>query len=103
MKNDYLIKKLEALSQEKRERILIIKGILINQFKQEEDLEIVIYRGFSSSLTHPTEFNEQETTIPRNSKLLSAILIKAPMNLSSREIVKGPNKPEIFLNLNQWE
>ena len=47
-----LINSLEKISSEIPDRILKLEGHLIKE-NQKEQLEIIIFRGYSSSTTHP--------------------------------------------------
>ena len=43
-----------------------------------EALEVVIFRGFSSSLTHPTAFDPDQPLLPSEATINSAELLQAP-------------------------
>ena len=51
-----LINSLEKISSEIPDRILKLEGF-IQKENQQEQLEIIIFRGFSSSTTHPIEID----------------------------------------------
>ena len=47
-----LINNLEKISSKIPNRILKLEGLIIKE-NQKEELEIIIFRGYSSSTTHP--------------------------------------------------
>ena len=51
-----LINSLEKISSEIPDRILKLKGFILKE-NQKEQLEIIIFRGYSSSTTHPIEID----------------------------------------------
>ena len=51
-----LINNLEKISSEIPNRILKLEGFILKE-NQKEKLEIVIFKGFSSSTTHPIEID----------------------------------------------
>ena len=51
-----LINNLENISSEIPNRILKLEGFILKE-NQKEKLEIVIFKGFSSSTTHPIKIN----------------------------------------------
>ena len=54
-----LINKLEKISSEIPDRILKLEGFILKE-NQKEQLEIIIFRGFSSSTTHPIEIDSEK-------------------------------------------
>ena len=54
-----LINSLEKLSSEVPDRILKLEGFILKD-NQEEQLEILIFRGYSSSTTHPIEIDSEK-------------------------------------------
>ena len=57
-----LINSLEKISSEIPDRVLKLEGLLLKE-NQKEQLEIIIFRGYSSSTTHPIEIDSEETVI----------------------------------------
>ena len=51
-----LIKSLEKISSEIPDRLLKIEGYVIKE-NYKEQLELIIFKGFSSSTTHPIEID----------------------------------------------
>ena len=54
-----LIKSLEKISSEIPDRILKLEGFILKENNQEQ-LEILIFRGYSSSTTHPIEIDSEK-------------------------------------------
>ncbi len=54
-----LINILEKISSEMPDRILKLEGFILNK-NQKEQLEILIFKGFSSSTTHPIEIDSKK-------------------------------------------
>ena len=57
-----LINSLEKISSEIPDKILKLEGF-IQKENQKEQLEIIIFRGYSSSTTHPIEMNSEKKVI----------------------------------------
>ena len=62
MKEFDLINNLEKISAEIPNRILKLEGFLLKE-NQKEQLEILIFKGFSSSTTHPIEIDVEKEVI----------------------------------------
>ena len=60
-KNTKLIQLLEALSKDIPDKVIRIRGFVTNEDCTQEILEILIFKGFSSSTTHQTEINADKT------------------------------------------
>ena len=60
-----LINSLEKISSEIPDRILKLEGF-IQKENQKEQLEIIIFRGFSSSTTHPIDCLLYTSPSPRD-------------------------------------
>jgi len=56
MKEIDLLNKLEKISSFIPNRILKVEGFILKE-NQKEKLEIIIFKGFSSSTTHPIEID----------------------------------------------
>ena len=62
MKEIDLLNNLEKISSLIPNRILKIEGYILNN-NQKENLEIIIFKGFSSSTTHPIEIDLEKKVI----------------------------------------
>ena len=57
-----LINNLEKISSEIPDRIIKLEGFVLKD-NQKEQLEIIIFRGYSSSTTHPIEIDSEKKVI----------------------------------------
>ena len=57
-----LIKNLEKISSDIPNRILKLEGLIVKE-NHKEQLEILIFKGFSSSTTHPIEVDSEKKVI----------------------------------------
>ena len=57
-----LINSLEKISSEIPDRILKLEGFILKK-NQKEPLEIIIFRGYSSSTTHPIEIDLEKRVV----------------------------------------
>ena len=73
-----LINSLEKISSEIPNRILKLEGFIIKE-NQKEQLEILIFRGYSSSTTHPIEIDLEKKVIASTYILTNFKLYKAPL------------------------
>jgi hypothetical protein len=69
-----LAKRLEQYTVQKPE-VLIVRA----EVDGEED-EIVIFKGFSSSLMRPTAFDPEVSILPENAKIISIDRVVSPYN-----------------------
>ena len=73
-----LINNLEKISSEIPNRILKLEGFILKE-NQKEQLEILIFRGFSSSTTHPIEIDSEKKVIGLTYIISNFKLYKAPL------------------------
>ena len=96
-----LLNNLEKISSKIPNRILKLDGfILRNNIKEE--LEIIIFKGFSSSTTHPIEIDLEKKVIELNYFFTNFKLYKAPLNNNSDNFIKENHDPIFFLNRKNW-
>tara|TARA_Y100001968_G_C19431746_1_gene757438 strand:- start:1711 stop:2046 length:336 start_codon:yes stop_codon:yes gene_type:complete len=98
-----LLTQLEDISKERMNRVLSLKGFILNKNGDKEFLEILIFRGFSSSTTHPTELNINNSAIPKNAYLEKAVLFLGPMDPKKNTIIRGPCEPNLFTKKKYWD
>ena len=72
-----LITNLEKISSEIPNRILKLEGYTL-QTNQKEKLEIIIFKGFSSSTSHPIEIDLEKKVLEFNYTITNFKLYKAP-------------------------
>lgn len=87
----------EALSRERPQRVLRLRGRL-----EGELFELLIFRGFSSSTTHPTAFDPDQSVVPPGVLLDTAELLAGPLNPEAEQVLVGPAPPELFLDPTAW-
>ena len=114
-----LLAALEEISRGRPDRVLRLRGLLIvdaeglpvdsaaaaaaqTQTETEEAFELLIFRGFSSSVTHPTAFDPDRPALPEGAEITSAELLAGPLNPLQERRLAGPQPVEAFLNPAAW-
>ena len=82
-----LLNKLEKISSLIPNRILKVEGYILKE-NQKEDLEIIIFKGFSSSTTHPIEIDLEKKVIEFRYILTNFKLFKAPLNETKDNFIR---------------
>ena len=96
-----LIKKLEHISFIIPNRLLKLQGYLLRE-GSKEFLEIIIYKGFSSSTTHQTEIDSEKKVVKFDHFFKKFILYKAPLIKGLEEIIRENENYLFFLNQENW-
>ena len=96
-----LIKSLEKISSEIPDRILKLEGYIQKENKKEQ-LEILIFRGFSSSTTHPIEIDSEKKVIALTYTITNFKLYKAPLRKSEKNFIRENQNSVFFLNQKNW-
>ena len=96
-----LINSLEKISSEIPDRILKLEGF-IQKENQKEQLEIIIFRGFSSSTTHPIEIDSEKKVIKFSYTITNFKLYKAPLKETEENFIKENKNSDFFLNQKNW-
>ena len=96
-----LINILEKISSEIPNRILKLEGFILKE-NQKEKLEILIFKGFSSSTTHPIEIDLEKKVILSNYILTNFKLYKAPLKETEDNFIRENKNPFFFLNQKNW-
>jgi hypothetical protein len=116
---EQLLARLEAISRERPDRVLRLQGNLrplqpsVGREPASEDpeaaaspcepFELVIYRGFSSSTTHPTAFDPDQPALAEIARLISAEILQAPLRPGEAEgLLAGPGPVALFLEPGAW-
>ena len=102
MNSDLLLPSLEALSRDRPDRVLRLLGAVQSAEGAEEALEILIFRGFSSCTTHPTDFDPDRTVLPDGGVIQTAELLRGPLNPQREERLIGPLPPDQFIDADRW-
>ena len=92
-----LIKNLEKISSEIPNRILKIQGYILKE-NHKEQLEIIIFKGFSSSTTHPIEIDLEKKVIEFIYILTNFKLYKAPLKKTKDNLIIENRNSVFFLD-----
>ncbi len=96
-----LINNLEKISSEIPDRILKLEGYILKD-NQKEKLEILIFRGYSSSTTHPIEMDSEKKVISLTYIITNFKLYKAPLTETEENFIKENQNSVFFLNQKNW-
>ena len=96
-----LIKNLEKISSEIPNRILKIQGYIFKDNRKEQ-LEMIIFKGFSSSTTHPIEVDLEKKVIEFSFILTNFKLFKAPLKKTKDNFIRENQNSDFFLNNKNW-
>ena len=96
-----LLKNLEKISSLIPNRVLKIEEQILNE-KHKEQLEIIIFKGFSSSTTHPIEIDLEKKFIEFSYILTNFKLYKAPLIKTKNNLIRENQNSFFFLNQENW-
>ena len=96
-----LINNLEKISSEIPNRVLKLEGFILKE-NQKEQLEILIFRGFSSSTTHPIEIDSEKKVITLSYTITNFKLYKAPLTETEANFIRENQNSVFFLNQKNW-
>ena len=96
-----LINNLEKISSDISNRILKIEGFILKE-NQKENLEIIIFKGFSSSTTHPIEIDLEKKVIEFRYVITKFKLYKAPLTETEDNFIRENQSSVFFLNQKNW-
>ena len=96
-----LINSLEKISSEIPDRILKLVGFILKE-NQKEQLEILIFRGYSSSTTHPIEIDSEKKVITLSYTITNFKLYKAPLTETEENFIRENQNSIFFLNQKNW-
>ena len=96
-----LIRNLEKISFLIPNRLLKLEGYLLRG-NSKEFIEIIIYKGFSSSTTHQIEIDPEKKVIEFDHYFTKFILFKAPLIKGSEVIIREHTNFLFFLNQRNW-
>ena len=96
-----LIRNLEKISFIIPNRLLKLQGYLLKD-NSKEFLEIIIYKGFSSSTTHQIEIDSEKQVIEFDHYFTKFILYEAPLTKGSEVIIRENTNTLFFLNQRNW-
>ena len=96
-----LINNLEKISSEIPNRILKLEGFILKE-NNKEHLEILIFKGFSSSTTHPIEIDLEKKGIDFRYVITNFKLYKAPLKETEDNFIRANQNAFFFLNQKNW-
>ena len=96
-----LINNLEKISSRIPNRILKLEGFVLKDNKKEI-LEIIIFKGFSSSTTHPIEIDLEKKVIEFSYVLTNFKLYEAPLKETQKNLIRENQNSVFFLNQKNW-
>ncbi len=96
-----LLNKLEKISSLVINRVLKVEG-LIQKEDHKEELEIIIFKGLSSSTTHPIEIDLEKKVIEFKYILTNFKLFKAPLKKTKDDFIRENQNAVYFLNQKNW-
>ena len=96
-----LIKNLEKISSGIPHRILKLEGFILKE-NHKEELEIIIFKGFSSSTTHPIEIELEKKVIKSSYIITNFKLYKAPLTETKDNLIRENQNSVFFLNKKNW-
>ena len=98
MTDQVLVQALEERTRGLPQRVVRLRGQV-----RDELFELLIFRGFSSSTTHPTTFDPDASVLPEGSSSLDqAELLQGPMSPSQEVVLAGPMLPNDLLAQANW-
>ena len=96
-----LINNLEKISFKIPNRILKLEGFILKE-NYKEQLEILIFKGFSSSTTHPIEIDLEKKVIEFRYVITNYKLYKAPLTETKENFIRENQNIGFFLNKKNW-
>lgn len=100
-----LLADLEAISRSRPDRVLRLRGLRTvpeGEAVEPEAFELLVFRGFSSSTTHPITFDPDQPVLPGGVAISTAELLRAPLNPAAEEGLAGPLPPQAFRDPQAW-
>ena len=96
-----LIRNLEKISIIFPNRLLKLQGYLFRE-NSKEFLEVIIYKGFSSSTTHQIEIDSEKKVIEFEYLFANFILLRAPLTKGLEVIIRENSDSLFFLDQKNW-
>jgi len=97
MTDQVLVQALEERTRGLPQRVVRLRGQV-----RDELFELLIFRGFSSSTTHPTAFDPDASVLPEGTSLDQAELLQGPLLPSQEVVLAGPMPPNDLLAQVSW-
>ena len=96
-----LINSLEKISSAIPNRVLKLKGY-IRKKNHKEKLEIIIFKGFSSSTTHQIEIDLEKKFIEFDYIITNFRLYKSPLSEIKEDFIREDQNSFFFLDPKNW-
>ena len=96
-----LLNNLEKISSLIPNRVLKVDGYILKG-NLKEQLEIIIFKGFSSSTTHPIEIDLEKKVIEFKYLLTNFKLYKASLIETKDNFIRENKNSFFFLNQTNW-
>ena len=96
-----LLNNLEKISSLISNRVLKVEGFILKD-NHKEKLEIIIFKGFSSSTTHPIEIDLEKKVFEFRYMLTKFKLFKAPLKETQDNFIRESQRSVFFLNKKNW-
>ena len=97
-----LFHSLERISSKIPNRILKLKGYILKKNNQKEQIEIIIFKGFSSSTTHQIEMDLEKKVLEFDFIVTNLRLYKSPLKETEDNFIRENQNPLFFLNQKNW-
>ena len=105
-----LLAELESISRDRPDRVLRLRGdVPVDgdgnpnaEGTALESFELLIFRGFSSSVSHPTGFDPDVPALPEGTRISGAELLAGPLNPANEQLIAGPEPVERFRSPAGW-
>ena len=96
-----LLNNFERISSFMPNRVLKIEGYILKE-NLKEQLEIIIFKGFSSSTTHPIEIDLEKKVFEFRYILTNFKLYKAPLTEKKDNFIRENQNSVFFLSQKNW-
>jgi len=96
-----LLNNLEKISALVPNRILKLEGYIIKE-NQKEKLEIIVFKGFSSSTTHQIEIDLEKKVLEFSYRITNFKLFKAPFIENIDNFIRENKHSVFFLDQKNW-
>ena len=103
-----LLAALEAISRSHPDRVLRLRGqVPVDAASGDgsvgrEPFELLVFRGFSSSVTHATAFDPDRPALPEGTVIETAELLAGPLDPLQERRLAAPQPVVAFLNPASW-
>ena len=96
-----LINSLERISSKIPNRILKLEGYVLKK-NHKEQLEIIIFKGFSSSTTHSIELDLEKKVLKLDYVITNFKLYHSPLTDTTNNFIRENQNSLFFLNQKNW-